>query len=585
MGEKKVNAIEVIDNGDGLNTANYASFTKYRTKHKLELGCKGIGRFILLKVYESVTYQSALQAEQEVVGFKFEIDFDTDSRTVMSAEVGENRTSASMLTLTEAYYNPEKKIDRRLNLNLEDIRNNVLHNLIPTLFFYKRNGVIITVTFHEKGTENVISITSDTDVPAFVEKSFAVTRNGETNAFKLYHAIKTEPGGFDAYHCAHNRTVCSFSDVDLKLALPYGYSATMLLESSYLDERVNNERNQFSIFPVRTDAFNTLSWENINEELKKSITELVKEGIPDTERLNKAKLKEIEEERPYLLQYIDAKDLDIAGFIDKKQIIERAKKNFDHSKERVLTGAGKKDYTDSELREAIELAQNELVSYVNDRVMILDRLNSLVKKKEKVEKIIHNLIMEMGTEDDYFMVGKNNLWLLDDRFTTYSYAASDKRIREVLKAVDVEPEEVRGLNDEPDLSIFFSKDPSTKKQLKAVVVEIKPFDYDSKPSRKKFAGIQQLIDDIKAFKAHESIEEVFAFLITHVDDELAERLDTDGYKPLFSMGARAFHRLYEKPSISVYVLSAETLIADAEARNRVFLDIIRKQKRISGMLK
>ena len=135
------------------------------------------------------------------------------------------------------------------------------------------------------------------------------------------------------------------------------------------------------------------------------------------------------------------------------------------------------------------------------------------------------------------------------------------------------------------MSIFFSKDPSTKKQLKAVVVEIKPFDYDSKPSRKKFAGIQQLIDDIKAFKAHESIEEVFAFLITHVDDELAERLDTDGYKPLFSMGARAFHRLYEKPSISVYVLSAETLIADAEARNRVFLDIIRKQKRISGMLK
>jgi len=357
-------------------------------------------------------------------------------------------------------------------------------------------------------------------------------------------------------------------------------------ETSTLQGRVNNnERNQFSVYPVRIDAFNVLSWENINEELKKAITELVKEGIPDTERLNKEKIKEIEQERPYLLQYIDERDLDIAGFIDKKQIIDRAKKNFDQVKENVLTSAGKSEYTDKELREAIELAQNELVSYINDRVQILDRLNKLVAKKEQVEKIIHDLIMKMGSEDDYFLIGKNNLWLLDDRFTTYSYAASDRRIRHVLKSAAIEVRDDEGLDDEPDLSIFFSQDPLIGQTLKAVVVEIKPFHYSSKPSRKKFAGVQQLLDYVKAFKAQESIEEVFAFLVTDVDEELAIRLTGDDYTPLFSVGSNVFHRLYSNVGISIYVISAKSLIADAEARNKVFLDIIRKQNRIGAMLK
>src|SRR5688572_26946235 len=43
---RKVDFISIWDNGDGLNDLNYASFCKYRTEHKLSLGCKGVGRFI-----------------------------------------------------------------------------------------------------------------------------------------------------------------------------------------------------------------------------------------------------------------------------------------------------------------------------------------------------------------------------------------------------------------------------------------------------------------------------------------------------------------------------------------------------------
>ena len=192
--------------------------------------------------------------------------------------------------------------------------------------------------------------------------------------------------------------------------------------------------------------------------------------------------------------------------------------------------------------------------------------------------------MEKHTDYDYFCVGKNNLWLLDDRFTTYTYAASDKRIKEVLKQINEEEEGTETLEDKRDLSLFFSHNPNNTERLKSVLVEIKPFDYQSKSDRKKIAGIQQLVDYVKAFKSKEKIDEIFAFLVTDVDEKLATRLRQDDYTPLFSLESPIFHRFYKELGISIYVISAMSLVKEAEARNKIFLDIIRKQSRLRRML-
>lgn len=75
---KKVDTITISDNGEGLNNDNYNSFCKYRTEYKKELGCKGVGRFVFLKVYENAHYKSELKNEQEERTFKFHLDFETD---------------------------------------------------------------------------------------------------------------------------------------------------------------------------------------------------------------------------------------------------------------------------------------------------------------------------------------------------------------------------------------------------------------------------------------------------------------------------------------------------------------------------
>ena len=250
----------------------------------------------------------------------------------------------------------------------------------------------------------------------------------------------------------------------------------------------------------------------------------------------------------------------------------------------MLANAGKAEYTDKELKDAIEITQNELVSYVNDRAQVLERLQTLVEKKERVEEVIHNLFMTKKSDDHFFYIGKNNLWLIDDRFTTYTYAASDKRIAEVLRSIGETSDGVEILSDRPDIALFFSHDPTKPESLKSVVIEIKPFDFPSKPDREKFHGVTQLMDYLKAFKLKENVEEIVGFVVTDIDDPLATRLRDDGYVPLYSHDAPIYHRFYETPGISIYVLGAKTLIADAEAQNKIFLDIIRRQSRLHEII-
>jgi hypothetical protein len=582
--QKRVDSITIVDDGLGFNGSKYESFCTYRSEANKELGCKGVGRLIFLKVYDKIEIISRMAEENLTRSFTFNLDFETESSKVAEEDVDNSSTEIRFSGVTRQYLDLNKGIDRRILLDIEKIKENVLLHLMPTLFFYKKKGAQIVIDFIDASTMATSTI-SPSDVPDLRDKSFfVVDKNDKQFDFILRYLIEKEQGPFNSYFCAHDRTVCEVAEKGLKVNLPKGYSGLFLVEGDYLRSHVNNDRNDFDIYPVRTDMFSPVSWEMINTALKGAISNLVTELIPETESLNKRKLEEIQNERPYLAGYIDERDIEMAGYLDKNQIVEKAKKRFDIAKEQLLASAGKDHYTDSELKDAIQITQDELVSYINDRALVLERLRSLVDKKERVEAVIHELFMEKRTEDDFFLIGKNNLWLIDDRFTTYSYAASDKTIKDVLSAIGEEIDSNNSSGDRPDLAIFFSANPDSESKLKSVLVEIKPFDFASKPDRKKFQGISQLVDYIRAFRERETVEEVFAYLITDIDTNLSERLEVDGYSKLYSHDHPIYHRYYDKLETSIFVVSARTLIADAEARNKIFLDIIRKQSKLNRLL-
>ncbi|WP_158509876.1 ATP-binding protein [Pseudodesulfovibrio indicus] len=580
--ERKVDTIKVTDNGDGFTTENYQSFGIYRTDFKQnKFGCKGVGRLAFLKVYKEAKFESFVKSENKHKKFVFTVNFESEDIKSKTINVDESKTILELTTLKRNYHDPKKRIDRRIILNIDAIKDSILLNLTPTLFFYKDIGREINIDIVDTQTNDTVSITVD-DIPNFNKRSFLVKSNqNEDFEFTLYYDINTECVGTNAYYCANMRTVCEFHDKDFKLSLPNKYSAFLLLSSNYFDEYVDNERNDFKIHPKTTDLYQKLSWDDINSELRNCLSTIIKQEIPNSDSTNKAKLAEIENERPYLLEYIDEDDINVLGFINKDSIIKKAKKRFESAKDKLIRHSGKKEYSEEDLQEAIQIAQNELVAYIHDRTMVIERLKAMFNKKEKNEKIIHNLFMERYTDDAEYSIGKNNLWLLDDRFISYSYAASDKRIHKILSKFDEKTNTKYDL-DRPDIALFFSHNPNNKSALKAAVVEIKPFDYKNKPGRQKFAGLQQLLDNIEAFKEAEQIQEIWAFLITEIDEDLANRLTRDGYAELFSTDRPIYYRSFGNSSI--YVVCVKTLIADAEARNKIFLNIINKNSRLKKIL-
>ena len=66
--------------------------------------------------------------------------------------------------------------------------------------------------------------------------------------------------------------------------------------------------------------------------------------------------------------------------------------------------------------------------------------------------IMEKYTTDSKSKDDFLILNKNNLWLLDDRFTTYSFAASDKRVKDILKELDIPDEDTKIINDKPDFS-------------------------------------------------------------------------------------------------------------------------------------
>lgn len=71
------------------------------------------------------------------------------------------------------------------------------------------------------------------------------------------------------------------------------------------------------------------------------------------------------------------------------------------------------------------------------------------------------------------------------------------------------------------------------------------------------------------------IQEKWYYLITSMEENFKRQLEINDYKKLFSSGNMYF-RYYENLQTHIYALDMQTLINDANDRNKVFMDILVK---------
>ena len=62
---QEIESFRVIDQGVGFTDENLTSFRTADSTYKAQLGCKGVGRFTWLKVFESVSVDSVYKKDNE----------------------------------------------------------------------------------------------------------------------------------------------------------------------------------------------------------------------------------------------------------------------------------------------------------------------------------------------------------------------------------------------------------------------------------------------------------------------------------------------------------------------------------------
>lgn len=95
---EKFESFTITDNGVGFNTQNYESFQTAYSTHKFTKGCKGIGRFLWLKAFDSVEIKSTFKenTKQYIREFAFTRDGVQPEDNLKKAELQENCTQVTL---------------------------------------------------------------------------------------------------------------------------------------------------------------------------------------------------------------------------------------------------------------------------------------------------------------------------------------------------------------------------------------------------------------------------------------------------------------------------------------------------------
>ena len=367
--------------------------------------------------------------------------------------------------------------------------------------------------------------------------------------------------------------------------LPNQDSFLMLLCSDYFDDKDNDSRDDLSLLSNRKhqslDA--PLLYSDINPYMKKAMHEVILETYPEIPEMNAKEEEKAIRTAPYLTPFI-REDKDILKteqslFVNANDRFAKAKKRVKETFNRLLE---KRNIDNISFGQAVDqisiVAAAELGEYILFRENLIKALDKALSDPTKHESFIHNIFMPMQTSS--FATDENkhllsNLWLLDDKFMTYSYAASDETIAAIKNDIAIKNEEKFKDKNRPDISIFFNNQNGHKN---LVIIEFKG---PNANKNEKKRALTELPDDVAIIKKHISdIETIWSYIITTIDEEFRFSIENQPYFiELFDTSSDncVYYSYFAKQNAHEFIIDLKAITSDAFARNKTFMDILQKQ--------
>jgi hypothetical protein len=542
--------ISITDNGEGFTPDNLNYFDEICTSHKDSIGGKGVGRLSFLKYAKKINVQS--QLENELVRFNYTPDFKlTDVDRITS--VGKKETT---IELTE--------LRGQINTQVRNLVTSLCDDLRLLVFLKHQAGQSLTLTFrHNSGQPYDETFTLvGSDIRTEKQQSFQI--NSED--FHCYLFKDAAPSkGIVAMLCADELCIEEYIISKRFDSCRYQISVT----SKYFNMRSNIERKRLEIPKTdeEVDLASPISRDRLMQRIHQECMDMINAtGEGEVDAFKSANIEKLKRYYPF----IDVSSLGgNAALLDADEIVKAYRAQQSRKEDQLVDALqqGKPVSWD----DVSHLASEDLARFIVHRALVIDSLAKM--PKDAAEDAIHRAILPK--KSDGRDIKENNIWLVDDKFLSYSNIFSDEKLAKIIRDVNQQVEQSQ--NRKPDVAAFFSKD-NENHPNKLVIVEFKKPGADLFDNAKALVQCRlyanELVDRIK------TVREVFAFSVVDIGEEFYRDMKQTGFKDVFSLSDRMVYndflvgRENEVP-LHMYVMPASALIKDAKARNKVFEEVLR----------
>lgn len=560
--ELKELSLVLTDNGIGFTDERFRKFGKLFDVEE-EPSHKGLGRLVYLCYFGKVHVESCFNNSVRRV-FDFDESFKGTSQTIHTG----NEDNGTVLTMTEFL---GTKLGRNDYIKPSYIKNALLENFYMKFYKAKLVGKQLNIFIRLFVDGQIVSketITTDS-MPSFSVKELT-TQMDFFNSIDLYYYVRE-------VEIKETRVITALAiddrshrvEIIADENLPKGYEMIFLLISESFQGNIDGTRQNLTISDNELTVIKTI--------FRNGISEVIKEQFPQINKNNEKRVTYLKQTFPHLCGYFDNNDI---GYSSQTDILKKAQDKFFRDQKEIL---GAKELNDEQFNKSLDLSARALTEYILFRQNVIKRMKGLDKNNKEEE--LHNLIApkyaEFHGQDVVTDMYRNNVWVLDDKFMSYSTVLSEA---EMSRVIDVLTEgEVRNKdNDRPDITLFFSGDPNdVSKKVDVVVVELKRLGLSVEQN-----SIVEIQSDTRTRRLAEyygkRIQRMWFYGIVDFDDQYEMHLRDNYFNPLFSNGKIYFRSkpvsldLTSSQSViqNAYILDFSAMVEDANSRNSTFLKIL-----------
>lgn len=612
---KTIESVKIIDNGQGFTDKNYNSFDTAYTDTNKFFGCKGIGRFTVLAAYKQIYVQSWYKKDNETWYREFTFDPEAEVKPIKNEKV-EQQPSKTIVEFTQCYNSNIKDFTA---VPIGEIAEQIMQHC---LVYYLCNELPrIEILDNEFSEVTVVNELYDR-LSKEREKKFKVREEDFLCYITKEEKINNRKNHY-VHYCANSRMVGngrSLAKINSLYAYPLiengnSHFLDVYVVSNYLNQKVYATRNGFSI-PQEKDNLlfnnnnNDITFQEIEEALAEQLTAEYDTYVQETQERSKKEIaKYIQNHAPRYKRFLqnpeilnsippnlsdDKKEeyLHKISYQEGKIIDKRIQKIIDKQE---ITAENIKDIA-NEIKSKTAYDKDYLLDYIFKRKAIIDLFKKFLEAdatgKYRLEEDIHNLIMPLGVTHSEIDYESHNLWLLDDRFATYSFIASDKPITTFSQKKSNREPDILMLQHPPmfDNPIGFAANPSGELSSMVIFEFKRPGETAHQKNKKDFRWeFSELIekyfddfiygDDKKNYRGRPVVlnkdTPKFGYVIVDViPPKLKEYNEGKGYK---RTPFGTFYKINPEINLHIEIITFEQLIKAVETRHAPFFDKLFKQ--------